>query len=141
VLWGDTNVSEVHALASSGTLAVYQNTPWCHNPEKLNLNFTGCFVWCETRSPTLREEHRLRVFEKGVLRREYGSRRGEMVVGWRRVHCEELCNFYASLNVMRVIKSRRTRCGGGHVGHMREMRCAYKILVGNLEGGDPLLPR
>jgi hypothetical protein len=32
---------------------------------------------CETWSPTLREEHRLRVFEKRVLRRIFGPKRDE----------------------------------------------------------------
>jgi hypothetical protein len=33
---------------------------------------------CETWSLTLREEHRLRVFENGVLRRIFGSKRDEV---------------------------------------------------------------
>jgi hypothetical protein len=33
---------------------------------------------CETWSLTLREEHRLRVFEKRVLRRIFGSKREEV---------------------------------------------------------------
>jgi hypothetical protein len=35
---------------------------------------------CETWSPTLREEHRLRVFENRVLRRIFGSKRDEVTV-------------------------------------------------------------
>jgi sorting nexin-29 len=34
--------------------------------------------WCETWSPTLREEHRLRVFENRVLRRLFGPKRDEV---------------------------------------------------------------
>jgi hypothetical protein len=34
--------------------------------------------WCETSSFTLREEHRLRVFENRVLRRIFGPKRGEV---------------------------------------------------------------
>jgi hypothetical protein len=41
---------------------------------------------CETRSLTLREEHRLRVFENRVLRRIFGSRRDEVMEGWRKLH-------------------------------------------------------
>ena len=33
---------------------------------------------CETWSPTLREECRLRVFENGVLRRIFGDKRSEV---------------------------------------------------------------
>jgi hypothetical protein len=53
------------------------------------------------------------------------------VGGWRRLHNEELHNLYASLNIIRVIKSRRMR-RSGHVVCMGEMRNACNILVGNL---------
>jgi hypothetical protein len=39
---------------------------------------------CETWSLTLREEHRLRVFEKRVLKGIFGPKREEMAGGWRR---------------------------------------------------------
>jgi len=78
-------------------------------------------------SPTLREEHRLRVFENRVLR-IFGHKREEVVGGWRRLHNEELHNLYTT----RVIKSRRMRWTG-HVSCMGEMRNAYKILVGKPE--------
>jgi hypothetical protein len=38
---------------------------------------------CETWSLTLREEHRLRVFQNRVLRRKLGPKRGEVTGGWR----------------------------------------------------------
>jgi hypothetical protein len=41
---------------------------------------------CETWSLTLREEHRLRVFEKRVLRRTFGQKRDEMTGGCRKLH-------------------------------------------------------
>jgi hypothetical protein len=44
---------------------------------------------------------------------------------------------YASLDIIRVIKSRRLRWML-HVAHMGEMRNAYDILVGNLELKRPL---
>jgi hypothetical protein len=59
---------------------------------------------CETLSVTLREEHRLRVFENRVLRRIFGSKREEVARDWRRLHNEELHNFHASRNIIRVIK-------------------------------------
>jgi hypothetical protein len=37
---------------------------------------------CETCSLTLREEHRLRVFEKRVLRRIFGPERDDVMVEW-----------------------------------------------------------
>jgi hypothetical protein len=48
----------------------------------------GCEIW----SLTLREEHRLRVFENRVLRRIFGPKRGEITGSWRKLHNEELHN-------------------------------------------------
>jgi hypothetical protein len=45
---------------------------------------------CETWSLTLREEHRLRVFENRVLRRIFGPKRDEVTGDWRRLHKEDL---------------------------------------------------
>jgi sorting nexin-29 len=45
---------------------------------------------CETWSLTLREEHRLRVFENNMLRRIFGPKRDEVTGGWRKMHNEEL---------------------------------------------------
>jgi hypothetical protein len=44
---------------------------------------------CETRSLTLREEHRLRVFENRVLRKIFGPKR-EGDGSWRKLHNDEL---------------------------------------------------
>jgi hypothetical protein len=41
---------------------------------------------CETCSLTLREQHRLRVFEKKVLRRIFGPKRDEVTGEWRKLH-------------------------------------------------------
>jgi hypothetical protein len=38
---------------------------------------------CETWSLTLREEHRLRMFENRVGRRIFGPKRDEVIGGWR----------------------------------------------------------
>jgi hypothetical protein len=53
---------------------------------------------CETLSLALREEHRLRVFENGVLRRVFGPKREEMTGGRRKLHNEELHILYSSPN-------------------------------------------
>jgi hypothetical protein len=55
-------------------------------------------------SKTLREEHRLRVFENRVLRRIFGSKRDEVTGDWRKLHNEELHNLYSSPNIIRMIK-------------------------------------
>jgi hypothetical protein len=47
----------------------------------------------ETLSLTLREEHRLTVFENKMLRRIFGQKKDEVIVGWRKLqHNEELCD-------------------------------------------------
>jgi hypothetical protein len=61
---------------------------------------------CKTWSLTLREEHRLRVFENRVLRRIFGPRRDDVMGEWRKVHSGELHNLYSSPNIIRQIKSR-----------------------------------
>jgi hypothetical protein len=44
----------------------------------------------ETWSLTLREEHRLRMYENRVLSRIFGQRRDEVTGEWRKLHNEEL---------------------------------------------------
>jgi hypothetical protein len=44
-----------------------------------------------------------------VLRRIFRTNREEVVEGWRRLHNEELQKFYASLNIIKVVKSRSVR--------------------------------
>jgi len=76
----------------------------------------------------LREERKLRVFENKVLRRIFGPRRDEIMGEWRRLHNEELNDFYSSPNIVQGIKSRRMRWAG-HVAHMGEERGVYRVLV------------
>jgi hypothetical protein len=63
----------------------------------------------ENYSFSLREEHRLKVFENRVLRRIFGRKREELTADRRRLHNEDLHNFYPSPNIVRVMKSRRMR--------------------------------
>jgi hypothetical protein len=92
---------------------------------------------CETWSLTLREEHRLRVFENRVLRRIFGLKRDEVTGEWRKLHNEELHDLYSSPSIIRIIRSRNIKWVG-HVARMREKRNAYKLLVGKPEGKRPL---
>jgi hypothetical protein len=81
---------------------------------------------------TLREEHRLRVFENRVLRRIFGLKKDEVVGDWGKLH-KELHNLYSSTNIITMIKSRRM-IWAGHVARIGETRNAYRILVGKPEG-------
>jgi hypothetical protein len=97
-----------------------------------NSNFTCCFYEYENWSHTLREGHRLRVFENRMLRTIFGPTKDEVAGGWGRLYNEELQNLYASPNVIRVIRSRWIKWMV-HVAHMGEMRNVYKTLVRKLE--------
>jgi hypothetical protein len=70
---------------------------------------------------TLREEHRLRVFENRVLRRICGSKREEDG-SWGKLHNDELHSLYSSPNIVRMVKSRRMVSCAGHLECMGEMR-------------------
>jgi hypothetical protein len=84
-------------------------------------------------SPTLREEHRLRVFENRVLRRIFGPKIDKVTREWRKLHNEEHRDLYSSPSIIRIIKSRRMRWAS-HVARMREKRNVYRLLVGKPEG-------
>ena len=60
----------------------------------------------------MRDVCRLRVFENRVLRRMFGPKRVEVTGEWRKLHNEEFNDRYCSPNIVRVIKSRRTRWAG-----------------------------
>jgi hypothetical protein len=90
---------------------------------------------CETWSLTLREEHRLRVFENRVLSRKFEPKR-ELEGSWRKLQNDKLHSLYSSPNIFWVIKSRRLRW----VGHAARVgrEGVYRVLVGRPEGKRPL---
>jgi hypothetical protein len=92
---------------------------------------------CETWYLTLREEHRLKVFENRVLRRIFGPKRDEVMGAWRKLYNRELHILYSSPDIIRQIKLRRMRWAR-HVAHMGEGRNVYRVLVGKPEGQGPL---
>jgi hypothetical protein len=76
------------------------------------------------------------VFENRMLRRILGSERDE-IIGWRKLHIEELHNLYSLPNIIRMMKSRRIRWVR-HVARMGEKSNACKVLGGEPEGKRPL---
>jgi hypothetical protein len=71
------------------------------------------------------------VFENRVLRRIFGPKREHVIGGWRKLHNEELYNFYGSPSIIRMIKSSRMRWvahvarmgrRGMHIGFWREIQ-------------------
>jgi hypothetical protein len=107
-------------------------------PKKLKIKIYKTVVLqvvlyeCKTWSLTLREEHRLRVFENTVLSRIFGPKRDEDG-SWRKLHNDELHSLYSSPNIASVIKSKRMRWAR-HLACMEEGRCVYRVLVGGPEG-------
>jgi hypothetical protein len=57
----------------------------------------------------LSEEHRLRMFEKGVLRRITEPEMDQTTQDWRKLNNEKLHNIYSSPNIIRTIRYRRMR--------------------------------
>jgi hypothetical protein len=55
-----------------------------------------------------------------------------MVGGWKKLHNEELHNFYSSPNIIRKMKSQMR--WAGHVVHMGDIINVYKISDGKPEG-------
>jgi hypothetical protein len=56
----------------------------------------------------------------------YYRKRDEVTGDWRKLHNEELHNFYSSPSIIRMMKSRRMRWAG-QVARMGEKRHAYRI--------------
>jgi len=81
-------------------------------------------------SHTLRQEHRLKVFETRLLRRIFGPNTDEVTGKWRRLHNEELyeLNPPPPQNTIRLIQLRTMRWAG-HVARMRDKGHVYRVLV------------
>jgi uncharacterized membrane protein len=54
------------------------------------IMFPVVLFGCETWLITLREEHRLRVFENMVFRRIFGPQRDKVMEEWRKLNSKEL---------------------------------------------------
>ena len=61
------------------------------------------------------------MFENGLPRKVFGPPKDEVTGRWRKLRNEEFHDFYSSLNIVRVMKSRRMRwtaCGMHEGGEM-----------------------
>jgi len=85
----------------------------------------------------LKEAHGLKVFQKRMLRKIFGSKKEAFMEEWRRLHNEKLHGLYSSPNIIQVIKSRRMRWAR-HMAHMGDRRGAYRVFVGRPEGKKSL---
>jgi hypothetical protein len=91
----------------------------------------------ETWTLSLREEHRLKVFENKVLRRIFGPKRDEIIGSWRQLYNEELHNLYDSSDIIRINKSTKMRLVG-HTARTGEKSNTYRVLVGKTKRKRPL---
>jgi hypothetical protein len=75
------------------------------------------------------------VFENRALRRIFSPKRDAVTGEWRKLHNEELHKFYASPNIIRVMKSRRMRWAG-HVARMGRTAMHIGYWWGSQKEGD-----
>jgi hypothetical protein len=78
---GNAGYHSVQSLLSSRLLSWNVNVK-IYKTIILSVVLYGCGTW----SLTLREEHRLRVFENKVLRRLFGPKGDEVTGEWRKLH-------------------------------------------------------
>jgi hypothetical protein len=97
----------------------------------LSVVLFGREIW----SLTLWED-RLKVFENRVLRRIFGPKGDEVTEGWRKLHNEELRDFYSSPSIIRMIKSRRWERHAAWMG--RRGMNAFMLMLGKSERKGPL---
>jgi hypothetical protein len=97
-------------------LALIQSKIFCLpvSYQKLNIKIYKTVILpvllygCENWSLTLREDHRLGVFDNRVLRKIFVPKKEEDG-SWRKLHNDELHSLYSSPDIVKAIKSRRMR--------------------------------
>jgi len=70
-----------------------------------------------------------------LLKKIFGCKRDEGIEEERKLHSVGLHKLYSSLNIIRMIHSRRMRWVG-HVARIGVIRYVHKIFAGNLKGRD-----
>ena len=79
---------------------------------------------CETWSPKLRDERRLRVFENRVLRKVFEPKRDEETGEWRKLHNEELSDPILLTQYCAGGKIEKNEIGGSCGAYGGEESCA-----------------
>jgi hypothetical protein len=85
-----------------------------------------------TWSLTQKEEHRLKVVGKRVLRKIFGPKRDKIIGGLRKLHNEELHNLYYSPIKIRTMESRRMKWAE-HVAYMGRRGMHIRLLRKSLK--------
>jgi hypothetical protein len=127
---------EIFLLLITIPIDVTKQEIW-HSKTFLTTTILPVFYVCETWLLTMREECRLRMFENRVLRRVFGPKTVEVRGEWRRLHNEQLNDLYSSLDIIRVINSRRMRWVG-HVDRVGRGEVHTGFWWRNLREGDHL---
>jgi len=95
----ETELGEVLLLFSSQSFVFQFAFQICEDSNIQNQKLAWCFVSCES---WFRQG---RVFENRVLRKMFGAKNGGKVTrDWRKLHSEELNDFYSTRSIIRVIK-------------------------------------
>ena len=89
---------------------------WRENCKFVAGSLTVVLYGCEALFLTLWEEHKLRIYQKRMLRKIFRTKRKEVTGEWRGLRNEQLYALYSSQNIIWVIKLRRMRWIG-HVVH------------------------
>ena len=100
---------DVHCLPALMTITGIMLTDVLITAFAISHLFTYKQGKADEKSLTPSGESGLRVSENRVLGRIFGAKRYEVTAEWKTLHNEELYDLYSSLNIVRVIKSRRMR--------------------------------
>jgi hypothetical protein len=91
---------------------------------------------CETWSVTLREKHRVSVFENRVLRRIFGPKRDKVTGEWRRL-CKEKLQALTPHQILFRNQIKKNEMGRAYRTYEGKEKCILK-LVEEAEGRRPL---